>query len=189
MLFWTSSQMAPAMTPKQKRFVNEYLLDLNASQAAIRAGYSEKAANVKGSFLLSLPKVREAIAAAMQARNREVEIDNTRLLKRLVEEAEADIADIFDAAGNLLPVNEWPLIWRQGLVQGIEVEELFEGHGEDRVQIGHVRKIKLDNRVKRLELIGKHVKVNAFQENVNHTGLDALGDKLERALKRGRDDG
>ncbi|MCG5237121.1 terminase small subunit [Xanthobacter oligotrophicus] len=173
------------MTPKQKRFVNEYLLDLNATQAAVRAGYSEKTANAKGSFLLSLPEVREKIAAAMEARNREATMDSTRLLQRLVAEAEADIADIFDANGRLLPVHEWPLIWRQGLVQGIEVEELFDGAGQDRVKIGHVRKIKLDNRVKRLELIGKHVKVNAFEERINVVGLDALGDRLERALRSG----
>jgi phage terminase small subunit len=172
------------LTPKQARFVDEYLIDLNATQAAIRAGYALKGAEVTASKLLRVPKVEAAINTALTARSQETKIDAAWVLKRLAAEAEADIADIYDDHGNLLPVKQWPKIWRQGLVQGIEVEELFEGRGEDRVQIGVLRKVKLDSRIKRTELIGKHVKVNAFQETVNHTGLDAIGDRLERALKR-----
>jgi phage terminase small subunit len=172
------------LTPKQARFVEEYLIDLNATQAAIRAGYSAKTANEIGAENLAKPSIKAAIDAAMAERSQQTKIDAQWVLKRLAAEAEADIADLYDDDGNLLPVAEWPLIWRQGLVQGIEVEELFEGRGADRVHIGRLRKIKLDSRVKRIELIGKHIGVNAFQENVHHTGLDALGDRLERALKR-----
>lgn len=174
------------MTPKQQRFVEEYLIDLNATQAAIRAGYSEKTAQEQSARLLSKAMVKDAVDTAIAARSKETKIDADWLLKRLAMEAEADIADLYDeATGELLPVHKWPKIWRQGLVQGIEVDELFEGAGKDRVQIGVVRKVKLDSRIKRAELIGRHIKVNAFQENVHHTGLDALGDRLERALKRG----
>lgn len=173
------------MTPKQQRFVDEYLIDLNATQAAIRAGYSEKTAQQIGTENLSKPLVRAAIDEAIAKRSQETKIDADWLLKRLAAEAEADVNDLYNDNGDLKPVSEWPKIWRQGLVAGLEIEALFEGFGEDRQQIGLVKKIKLSDRIKRLELIGRHIKVNAFQENIHHTGLDALGDRLERALKRG----
>lgn len=175
------------MTPKQEQFVREYLLDLNATQAAIRAGYSERTANEQGARLLANASVKAAIEAAKVERSEETKIDAAWVLKRLADEAMADIADLYDDAGELLPVHEWPLIWRQGLVQGIEVEELFEGYGKERTQIGHVRKVKLSDRIRRLELIGKHIGVKAFEEQVNVTGLDALADRLARAAKRAGD--
>lgn len=174
----------PALTPKQARFVDEYLIDLNATQAAIRSGYSAKNADNIASELLGKTQVREAIEQLRQDRSTKTNIDAAWVLTRLADEATADIADLYDDDGKLLPVRQWPMIWRQGLVQGIEVDELFEGRGEDRVQIGVVRKVRLDNRVKRLELIGKHIGVKAFEETVNVKGLDGLADRLERALKR-----
>lgn len=173
------------LTPKQEMFVLEYLKDLNATQAAIRAGYSKRTAEKIGSENLQKPEVRAAIDAAKDKRSNKTGIDAAWLLERLADEATADIADIYDGDGNLKPVHEWPKIWRMGLVQGIEVEELFDGRGENREHIGRVRKVRLDNRVKRLELIGKHIGVKAFEETVNIKGLDALADRLERASKRG----
>lgn len=172
------------MTPKQEQFVREYLIDLNATQAAIRCGYSAKTAYAQGSRLLSNAEIVAAIADAKIERCEETKIDAAWVLKRLADEAVADIADLYDDDGELLPVKEWPLIWRQGLVQGIEVEELFDGHGKERTQIGVVRKVKLSDRVRRVELIGKHVSVKAFEEQIAVTGLDALADRLARASKR-----
>lgn len=173
------------LTAKQAQFVREYLIDLNATQAAIRCGYSAKTAEQQGSRLLRNAQVKDAIEQARADRSEKTNITAAWVLERLAEEATADIADLYDkATGELLPVHEWPLIWRQGLVQGIEVDELFDGRGNDRVHIGFTRKIKLDNRVKRLELIGRHVGVQAFKDQVEVTGLDALADRLARASKR-----
>lgn len=172
------------LTPKQAQFVHEYLIDLNATQAAIRAGYSKRTAHAQGPRLLENVEVERAINTALAERAAETKIDAAWVLKRLAAEAEADIADLYDDDGNLLPVKQWPLIWRQGLVQGIEVEELFDGRGADREQIGTVRKIKLDNRVKRIELIGKHIGVQAFKDQIEIGGLDKLADRLARASKR-----
>ncbi|MDW9880499.1 terminase small subunit [Sinorhizobium meliloti] len=172
------------LTPKQARFVEEYLIDLNATQAAIRAGYSDKTAQAIGTENLSKPLIKAAIDEALAKRSEETRIDANWVLQRLAAEAEADIADLYTEGGALKPVHEWPKIWRQGLVAGIDVEELYEGYGEERQQTGFVRKIKLSDRVRRLELIGKHVRVNAFQEVVNVKGLDTLADRMERAMKR-----
>jgi len=172
------------LTPKQKCFVEQYLLDLNATQAAVRAGYSARTANEIAAQLLGKPHVRAAIDAAKADRSTKIGVDAAWMLERLVLEAEADISDLYHSDGTLRPVEDWPLIWRQGLVQGIEVEELFDGHGKDRVQIGHLRKVKLDSRIRRLELIGRHINVQAFRDQIALEGLDSLAERLSRAAKR-----
>lgn len=168
------------MTPKQQRFVEEYLIDLNATQAAIRAGYSRETAYAIGHENLSKPEIVEAIAAAQKARSERTAVDAAWVLQRLDEEARADIADLYDEHGRIKPVHEWPLIWRQGLVAGVEVEEIVEkgtgqwqGDAQDApppVPVGRVTKVKLSDRIKRLELIGKHVGVQAFREQIAQTG-------------------
>lgn len=182
----TSDAPMPAMTPKQRRFVEEYLLDANATQAAIRAGYSQKTANEQGAQLLGKVHVRQAIDAAKIKRSDKLQVDAEWMLQRLVDEAEADLADLYTEAGDLKPVDQWPAIWRQGLVAGVEVEALFDGVGKDRKQIGYVKKLRLSDRVRRLELIGKHISVNAFQDQVKVAGLEGLGDRLARAHARAR---
>lgn len=172
--------MSGKLNDKQRRFVQEYLIDLNATQAAIRAGYSPKTAGQQGFDLLKVPQIQEAIDQAKMERSKETKIDAAWVLTRLAEEATADVGDLYHADGHLKPIHEWPKIWRQGLVAGIDVEEIqVEG-----VKMGEIKKIRLSDRIKRLELIGKHIRVNAFQEVVQHKGLEGLADRLARAKKR-----
>ncbi len=77
-----------ALNPRQKRFVEEYLLDLNAKQAAIRAGYSERSAEVTGSKLLSNPKVSRAIGDAIKKRAERAQLTADYVVKNLKEVAE-----------------------------------------------------------------------------------------------------
>ena len=154
---------ASKLTPKQSAFVAEYLIDLNATQAAIRAGYSQRTANTQGNRLLVNVSVAEAIAKAKAARSEKTGIDAAWVLTRLTQEATADLADIIGDNGELRPISEWPLIWRQGLVTGVDVQEnVVEG-----VKMGQTIKVKLSDRIKRIELIGKHVDVQAFREQVD----------------------
>ncbi|ARC89980.1 terminase small subunit [Rhodovulum sp. MB263] len=159
-----------ALTAKQRRFVEEYLVDLNATQAAIRAGYSEKTARQTGAENLTKPVIAAAIAEAQAQRSERTQLDADWMLRRLAAEVTADLADILDEAGAIRPVKDWPLIWRQGLVSGLDVNEtLVEGE-----KVGQTVKIKLSERIKRLELIGKHVSVQAFRDQVNTTGAISL---------------
>lgn len=158
--------MADKLTAKQSAFVDEYLVDLNATQAAIRAGYSEKTANREGTRLLSNVVIANAIAEAQKTRSERTQIDADWVLTRLAAEADADVADIHNEDGSIKSVHDWPLIWRQGLVSGMDVDEIKI----DSVPIGSTKKIKISDRVKRLELIGKHVNVGAFSVNHKHTG-------------------
>lgn len=173
-----------ALTPKEHRFCEEYLIDLNATQAAIRAGYSRHTARQAGSELLSKPVVQAEIERLRDERSERTKINADWVLTRLAAIAEADLNDLYDTTGELLPVEDWPMIWRQGLVAGVDVEQLFEGRGEEREQIGVVKKIKTIDRMRAIEMIGKHVNVKAFEERVAVTGLDALAERLERAAGR-----
>jgi phage terminase small subunit len=167
------------------KFVDEYLIDLNSTQAAIRAGYSKGTADKQGPRLLANPDVKAAIDAAKVKRSEQTGVNADWIFRRLVDEAKADLADLFHPGTYYLkPIEQWPEIWRSGLVQGVEIEGLFEGRGDDRIQIGQVKRIKLSDRVRRLELIGKHIRVNAFQETVRHADLNGLSERLERARQR-----
>lgn len=167
------------MTPKQEAFVREYLVDLNGTQAAIRAGYSPKTAGEQAARLLANVRVSTAVAEAKAARSHRTNIDADWVLTRLAREAEADLADIYDDNGNLLPVKEWPLIWRQGLVAGVETVRDKSDDGE----LSAVDKIKISDRVKRIELIGKHIGVQAFRERVEHDLSDDAATLLAEARR------
>ncbi len=156
------------LTPKQERFVEEYLVDFNATQAAIRAGYSENTAGSIGHENLTKPEISAAIAAHRDALSKKVNAQ--WLLNRLADEANADMADLYDDNGNLRSIKEWPLVWRQGLVAGVEALEEFETVDGKKEKIGMTRKVKLADRTRIKELIGKHTDVRAFIEKVEHTG-------------------
>lgn len=88
------------MTPKQQAFVREYLVDLNATQAAIRAGYSAATAGAIGAENLTKPAIAAAIAAAQDERARRVEIDADAVL-RGIEAVRLDaMREHIDALGN-----------------------------------------------------------------------------------------
>lgn len=178
-----SADTKAKLTAKQARFVEEYLIDLNATQAAIRAGYSEKTANEQGARLLANVSIKEAIDAGKSERSNETKIDAQWVLNRLAEEATADVADLYYEDGAIKPVHEWPKIWRQGLVAGVKHQELRDHEGNRTGEF--IVDVKLSDRIRRLELIGKHVGVKAFEETLNVKGLDTLADRLDRAMKRG----
>ncbi len=75
------------LTPKQARFVEEYLIDLNATQAAIRAGYSAKTANEQGAQLLAKLSIRQAVAEAQTIRSKRTEITQDEVIQGLKREA------------------------------------------------------------------------------------------------------
>lgn len=158
-----------ALTDKQRRFVDEYLVDLNATQAAIRAGYSQKTASSQGERLLRNVEVSLAVQEAQAKRSTRVQADADYVLRRLVEIDQMDVLDIMRDDMSLKPVSEWPLVWRRYL-SGFDLGEMFEGRGEEREMVGVLKKIKWPDKVKNLELLGRHVGVRAFREQVEHTG-------------------
>lgn len=96
------------LTPKQRAFVREYLIDLNATQAAIRAGYSENSAHVEGARLLKNAKVDEAVSAAMKNRAERTEITADMVLKELAKIGFADIRKAIKWHGTLVTEEDNP---------------------------------------------------------------------------------
>jgi len=166
------------LTPKQQLFVEEYLKDMNGAQDAIRAGYSPNRAEQTASRLLTNGKVKSAVQKAKAERSERTKVDADYVLKRLHEIDTLDVADILDNTGNMLPIHQWPKEWRQS-ISGVDLQELMSGDTET-----VVRKIKWPDKLRNLELLGKHVSVKAFEEDKDGgvedmaAALEKLADKL-----------
>lgn len=174
-----------ALTAKQQRFVVEYLVDLNATQAAIRAGYAPARAREQAYQLMKRPAVKAAIEQAMGDRSKRLKVDADYVLQRLVEIDQLDVIDILEDDLSLKPLKQWPKAWRQYLV-GFDLAEMFEGQGKERDMVGILKKIKWPDKVRNLELLGKHVNVNAFKEQVE-VNVTGLADRMAKAKARARD--
>lgn len=157
--------MTKKLKAKQDMFCREFLVDLNATQAAIRAGYSQKWAARCAHALVSQPAIKARINELKQERIDQLGVDAKYVLCRLVEIDRMDIGDIFNDDLTLRPLSEWPEVWRRYL-SGVNLVELFEGKGEDREMTGILKKLKWPDKVKNLEMLGRHVAVQAFRDNV-----------------------
>lgn len=157
-----------ALTDKQEMFCREYLVDLNATQAAIRAGYSEKTANRIAAQLLSKLDIEKRIQELMNDRSERLEITADYVLNRLVEIDQMDVLDILHNDGGIKPIHEWPKVWRTSL-SGMDLAEMFESKDGERDLVGIMKKIKWPDKVKNLELLGKHKNVSAFVDKVDLT--------------------
>lgn len=154
------------LNQKQERFAQEYVVDHNATQAAIRAGYSADTAVVQASRLLRNVHVL-AIVEKLQAAQRErTGVTADTILFELLRIARSDLGQAFDENGNLLPIKEIPEDVRRA-ISGVETFEEFDGHGADRVKIGETRKLKFWDKTRALELLGKHL--GLYVERVDHT--------------------
>ncbi|HAU4332716.1 TPA: terminase small subunit [Citrobacter freundii] len=164
-----------ALTDKQEMFCREYLIDLNATQAAIRAGYSVNTARKIGSENLTKPDIQSRIVKLKLQRCEMVGIDADYVLRRLVEIDQMDVLDILTSTGELKPVSQWPKVWRTTL-SGLDVVEMSaEGN-----TTALLKKIKWPDKVKNLELIGKHIDVQAFREQVKTEHVvDSISDLMD----------
>lgn len=145
----------------------EYLKDVNATKAAIRAGYSARTAGSMGARLLKKVSVRKAVQAAQAARAARVEVQADDVLRELLRIARADIAQAFDESGALLPVQAMPEDVRRAIAS-IEVEQV----GGDEGAVSFVKKVRFWDKSRGLEMLGKHLKL--FTEKVELSGKVTL---------------
>lgn len=165
------------LTDLQEQFCREYLVDLNATQAAKRAGYSEQSARQQGSENLSKPAIQERIEALMQERSRRVEVTSDLVLSELLLIARTDLSRAFDAQGNLLPVPKIPEEIRRA-ISAVEVTVSATGIA--------TKKVKFLDKIKSLELLGKHLKL--FTEKIEHSGTVTLEQLVAGSMGQEKDE-
>ena len=147
------------MTDAQKRFCNEYLIDLNATRA-YKVAYpnckKDETASVNGSKLLRNTKVQEYIAIHQKQREERTQVTQDKVIQELAKIAFADIRELYSDTGSLKNIKclEDNIA---GAISSIETFEEYEGRGEDREYIGDTKKVKLLDKTKALELLGKHL--------------------------------
>ena len=144
------------LTPKQRVFVGEYLVDMNATQAAVRAGYSPAAAGSIGSRLMRNERIRREVERKMAERAERTRITQDRVLEEYARIAFMDPRKLFDPAGQPLDVHRLNAE-EAAVLAGLEVVELYEGRGANREQVGYTRKYKLADKLKALDALGKHL--------------------------------
>lgn len=141
--------MARKLTDKQKKFVEEYLIDLNATQACIRAGYSVKTAKEIGAQNLTKLNIQEAISRAMAERSKRTGINQDRIVQELARIAFVKITDVVDSDGE---INTNASDDDLACIESYKVEDSDSVNGSS-----SKREVKLASKIKALELLGKHV--------------------------------
>ena len=153
--------MNTKLTPKQQCFIEEYLIDLSATKAAARAGYSEKTARQIGSENLSKPAIQEAIAEAKRERSESTKIDAEYVLRRLHQIVERCLQEVKPALH--------PKTRRQLKDEESNTLYTFNATGANQA----------------LALLGKHVSVAAFnKDRVEISGQISLVERLQRGRDR-----
>ena len=164
------------LTDMQRLFVAEYLKSKNATEAAIKAGFSERSADKQGWQLLGKPRIANAIRRAMDRIEKRVMIAAENVLIELGKIAFADPRKVFNENGDLLPPKDWP-DEIAGAIQAIEIEEIREPYTGD--VIGKIKKIKFWDKNKALDNLGKHFKL--FDDKIEININDGLAERLAQA--------
>lgn len=154
----------------------------NQTQAAINAGFSPKSAHVKASTMMRDERIQKRIAELMEERNKRLRVSADYVLLRLVEIDQMDVLDILNDDGSLKPIREWPKIWRTTL-SGFDLSSTIMNMDETSIET-ILKKIKWPDKVKNLELIGKHVDVNAFKERMEVNVNVTIADRMAAARRR-----
>lgn len=162
------------LTKKQQRFVDEYLIDLNATQAAIRAGYSVKTADAIGCENLTKPNIQQSIAEKMAERSKRTGVNQDRVVLELAKIAFVRMTDVVDSSGR---IRDNATDDDLSCIESIKYKESDNEYG------GSVeREVKVASKLKALELLGKHLGMWNDKLDVNVTtpivisGADALED-------------
>lgn len=177
-----STQYKP-LTAMQEAYAQEYTkCPENQTQAAINAGFSPNTAAVKASVMMRDERIQKRIAELMEERNKRLRVSADYVLLRLVEIDQMDVIDILNDDGTLKPIREWPKIWRTTL-SGFDLSSTIMNMNEGSIET-ILKKIKWPDKVKNLELIGKHVDVNAFKERLEVSGTVTIADRMAKARRR-----
>lgn len=162
------------LTEKQQRFVDEYLIDLNATQAAIRAGYSVKTAREQASQNLTKLNIQQAISEKMAERSKRTGVNQDRIVLELAKIAFVNAADVIDSDDATIKAGA--TADDTAAIQSVKVKVIPTKEGE-----GVEREIRLNDKLKALELLGKHLGMwnDKLDVNVNIPVVISGEDDLE----------
>lgn len=170
-----------ALTKKQKLFVDEYLIDLNATQAAIRAGYSPDTAKAIGSENLTKPDISAQINKAMAERSKRTGVNADRVVMELAKIAFINAVDVINAEDATLKDDAAPE--DTAAIQSVKVKTFPTKDGA-----GVEREIKMADKIKALELLGKHL--GMFKDRVELSGsLESEKTKMDDIIQQLRGGG
>ena len=162
------------LTEKQRRFAAEYLIDLNGTQAAIRAGYSARTANEQASRMLANVSIQQAISEAMAERSKRTGVNQDRIVQELAKIAFLKITDVVDREGRIKEnASEDDLAC---------IESIKYKHSDTETGSSTEREVKAASKLKAMELLGKHLGMWTDRLDVNVvqpiviSGADALED-------------
>lgn len=154
------------LRPKQKRFVEEYLIDLNATQAAIRAGYSKKTAHSQGQRLLKNVEISAMIEKAISERSERTQVTADEVIREYARLAFSDMLDYVSFGPSGVAIRDSKELDEDAARAIAEVSE-------SKSQSGGSIKFKLHSKTEALQALGRHLKL--FVDRVEHSGPDGDG--------------
>jgi phage terminase small subunit len=167
--------MPDHLKQRRTRFVKEYLIDQNATRAAKAAGYSEKTAYSQGQRLLKHVEIRSRIEKANDKVNAKLDLTVERVKQEIARLAYYDPQAFWNENGTAKPIHEIDEDARRAIC-GFETAELFTGSGEDRATAGYIKKFKLADKPRALELAARHLKM--LTDKVEFSGADEIVRRL-----------
>ena len=167
-----------ALTPKQRRFVAEYLVDQNATQAAIRAGYSPDTAAAIGHENLRKPQIADAIAGKAEAVLEKIDASAERVMSAIAAIAFGDVRGIYNPDGSLKRPDDWDDA-TAAAIAGLEIVTVNKGEGA----VEHVAKIKHADRLRALDMLARHHAL--YNDKIDVNVHDGMADRVARAKARG----
>lgn len=168
-----------ALSKKQEKFVSEYLVDLNATQAAIRAGYSKKTAKSIGQENLTKPDIQKAVSAKQQEHQIKTGITTERVLNERAKLAFFDVRKLFNSDGTPKMIHELDDD-AAAVISGVDVVQI----GNSEVGIGQVLKIKLSDKSSSLTALERHL--GLYNDKITHAVDESYASIVEQAFVRAR---
>jgi len=159
------------LSPKRKKFVDEYLIDFDGAKAAIRAGYSSRCAKEQASYLLTIHNVKAAVELGMQKASEKAGIKAADVLSEIYKLAMSNIKDYLSFKTDIAMTD----YKGEKVPEFRQVIEVKDSDEVDCAAISEVSvgkdgtfKFKLHDKGKALEMLGRHLKL--FQDNINISG-------------------
>ena len=172
------------LTDKQKLFAHEYLIDLNATKAAIRAGYSKKTADKIGSQLLGKTRVKKAVDLAIKKRSQKLEITADQVLQEIAKSAFSNILDYVTVAKDGAAYVDLTKLTREqaAAISEITVDTFIDKTDVIDRDVKRIR-LKLNDKTKSLDQLGKHLKLFTDKVEVGGSLLETLVDMASRPVE------